>query len=875
VGAPRIPQAPPGEYATPRGGRPVLGTTKQDQKQKIDDIFADVDQDSLDGDCREEDSDQGPDYPDEGLGDPDQRAYYSDDQGLEVILEEPEDDYPPGASHSLRRVSGERRSLEGSEGIGSTEDESSDLCCQEEEEEDCGSSGVHSQDTPSRNTPINIKEYDDISSHRKEDRIQKDRSIDIYPETLRQRQRTMPSSADRVDIKNWNKYAEADRENKSAPDSNYLPSVKALRSQFEKERSASPRSSSPKSFSSGSSSHSTLQRASREASPLQRVSRETSPLQRSPCSSLQRKQSPSSLASSSQDGCNSSTLSSSCSLAGSSENLLDDELCDYDQPIEPIFCQFQNIESISSKPANGNYSPHDWDPRPLLKVLYELPKVSSKKNKKHSYVNIEGYLEKLPSGRKKSTFWNAWKRRYFVAKDGMLYYYPNSSCERASLKLSLMGGKVETMEGNLVGVDDGKGHYVVMRCGSREEADQWCSALSSQLAEDFQSQYVTPLPPSPSLLRDTVIIDIGSSSTRAGLLYGSATLPQLYFPSALAIDRATRRHTWGAAALAPAVRASSSVSYPVRQSHKISKYSMDLNAIASLLSKIFHDLKVDPKNFKLLISVPRMLNQVTQAELLRIIFEKFGCPGVSVMHQAVLALFSYNATSGVVVDIGERLDIVPIIDGYIVEGGVSRIPYGGARIADHLRAFLHTSNVSLGSDVESYLVRHIMERACYCAQHYNAEKSRCAANPDAFARGVSLREFFPSDDACPYERVELDFGRFQAPEGLFHPEAWGLDHPGLAKLVHRAIQECSMDARKELARSVYLSGGASLLAGLSQRLAGELDNLTPPSVRPRVHASPHRAHAAYLGGASLALSPMFASSLVLRQDWSRGRVRAD
>ena len=36
-------------------------------------------------------------------------------------------------------------------------------------------------------------------------------------------------------------------------------------------------------------------------------------------------------------------------------------------------------------------------------------------------VAIEGPLDKLPSGRRKATFWNAWKRRFFQAKDGYLY----------------------------------------------------------------------------------------------------------------------------------------------------------------------------------------------------------------------------------------------------------------------------------------------------------------------------------------------------------------------------------------------------------------------------------------------------------------------
>lgn len=36
--------------------------------------------------------------------------------------------------------------------------------------------------------------------------------------------------------------------------------------------------------------------------------------------------------------------------------------------------------------------------------------------------------------------------------------------------------------------------------------------------------------------------------------------------------------------------------------------------------------------------------------------------------------------------------------------------------------------------------------------------------------------------------ISLELGRFQVTEGLFHPEAWGLDNPGVQRLVNKAIQ---------------------------------------------------------------------------------------
>ncbi len=40
------------------------------------------------------------------------------------------------------------------------------------------------------------------------------------------------------------------------------------------------------------------------------------------------------------------------------------------------------------------------------------------------------------------------------------------------------------------------------------------------------------------------------------------------------------------------------------------------------------------------------------------------------------------------VNIGERVDVVPIVDGYIVEKGVYRLPYGGRQITEHLTRLL-------------------------------------------------------------------------------------------------------------------------------------------------------------------------------------------
>ena len=62
-----------------------------------------------------------------------------------------------------------------------------------------------------------------------------------------------------------------------------------------------------------------------------------------------------------------------------------------------------------------------WNPQKTLVHLYALPDVKETNDSLHTGApEMEGFLERLPPGKKKSTIWNSWKRQYFVAKAGLL-----------------------------------------------------------------------------------------------------------------------------------------------------------------------------------------------------------------------------------------------------------------------------------------------------------------------------------------------------------------------------------------------------------------------------------------------------------------------
>ena len=64
------------------------------------------------------------------------------------------------------------------------------------------------------------------------------------------------------------------------------------------------------------------------------------------------------------------------------------------------------------------------------------------------------------------------------------------------------------------------GHYLVVRAGTQQETDRWTLALRTHTVEDFSSTYVQPwpVPRVPALLKDSIVVDLGSRSVRAGIL---------------------------------------------------------------------------------------------------------------------------------------------------------------------------------------------------------------------------------------------------------------------------------------------------------------------------------------------------------------------
>lgn len=295
-----------------------------------------------------------------------------------------------------------------------------------------------------------------------------------------------------------------------------------------------------------------------------------------------------------------------------------------------------------------------------------------------------------------------------------------------------------------------------------------------------------------------------------------------------------------------------------------------LRALDSIITYVVMALDFDPRMTQLVLTLSPTIPEKDRVDLIELLFESHGFAGLCVQEQAILALYSYNTTSGIVVDIGDHIDIIPIIDGYVIEGGVTRLPFGGNAITESLSKLITARGIRYFSEIESYIIRLVKESLCFVAEDYSVTLSDCQDSAVAFTNAMDVDRFQLPDHR---KVITLDDDRFKGPEGLFSPSFWGKDVVGLHDHVWKAIQACPIDQRRQLAKSIYLSGGCTLLPGLPERLQKELNVLAGPGLPVEVHAGQSRQHAAFIGASVLSsLSSFRRVNVVTLEEWSEKGV---
>uniref|UniRef100_A0A0M3KAQ2 PH domain-containing protein n=1 Tax=Anisakis simplex TaxID=6269 RepID=A0A0M3KAQ2_ANISI len=327
-----------------------------------------------------------------------------------------------------------------------------------------------------------------------------------------------------------------------------------------------------------------------------------------------------------------------------------------------------------------------WNPKLLINKLYEVSYNPRKESKLNRFTNMEGHLDvPVDDQNQVVELQKSWTQKYFRTRDGRLQWFVSHFADDTPVgEVLLSGCEVDANrdEGTL-SIHGGRDHVkMIVRVPPTSNLfDKWRKAITSHSASSYLDSFVHPVyPPLPHITEKIAIIELGSCSIRAGVLTMEPSLPQTFFPNIALKKEDNSGIIVGADALIPENRQSGELIRPITAPDPtLERYTVDKPALKACFEKCVADLGIDPRRYRVcllhsflnmnatltevLLAIPQSIPTVLIADILKIVLEELQFSGVAISRQPSLILYSYDVSTGVVVDIGDRLNIVPVIDG--------------------------------------------------------------------------------------------------------------------------------------------------------------------------------------------------------------------
>ena len=381
-----------------------------------------------------------------------------------------------------------------------------------------------------------------------------------------------------------------------------------------------------------------------------------------------------------------------------------------------------------------------------------------------------------------------------------------------------------------------------------------------------------------------VVMDNGSCLFRAG--YPSESAPRVLIPSLVGLPRnkgvamaaGYREYEVGYGALEQ--QGNLDTSQPVRAGVVTNWHDME-----RLWSHvIYKELRIAPENFCFVISESTKNSEKDKERTLEMLMETFNAHSMYLGSTAVLALYSYGSTTGVVLDSGlDRTNVVPVHEGYPLSRHMTTSKIAGDALTSHLCSLLNAKGYGFSTRTEQALVNQVKESLCFVRD--------AAAGPgeEAAMAGAAADEGFQLPDG---QHIPMEDERFACTEVLFNHGLLGAQHvpktkvfdetgaeyqptinKGVSWMVYASINNCEQSLRRDLFNNVVLAGGSTLFPGMRLRIQQEVtqlykdmhpgEGLIPISI----HEMACRQHATWLGGCMLSQIAMFPHLTVTRDEY--------
>ncbi|XP_030750943.1 actin-3-like [Sitophilus oryzae] len=322
-----------------------------------------------------------------------------------------------------------------------------------------------------------------------------------------------------------------------------------------------------------------------------------------------------------------------------------------------------------------------------------------------------------------------------------------------------------------------------------------------------------------TLLKPTIVIDMGSGETKAGLAeneYPSCTIPT-------ALSSCDDTYNFGEEALER-----DRFTYPIQ--HGIVQ---NFDYVEKLFEHILvSQLRVSPAEHPVLLNQCPKNPQRDKEKLAELMFEKFDVPAVYEEINSVLTFYSSGRPAGLIVESGHGVtSVVPILSGYAISEAIMRLDVGGG-------------------DLDKYLVKLLSEKGYENIRPEEAQKIKenLCFIPEKDREYHDVENYLLPDG----RDLVLEKEKYHCTDPLFNPAlVEQYDTPGIHEMVFQSIFKCGLDLRRDFANNIILSGGNTLFNGFENRLKLEVEAKVPASMKVDVIADKDRKVFVWRGGSIL------------------------
>lgn len=240
---------------------------------------------------------------------------------------------------------------------------------------------------------------------------------------------------------------------------------------------------------------------------------------------------------------------------------------------------------------------------------------------------------------------------------------------------------------------------------------------------------------------------------------------------------------------------------------------VDWEKYETLMHYLFYsELKIVPEESSILITEAPLNSKENRAKLAETLFETFNVERIHIANTAMLGLYSYGKTSGMVLDSGFGVtSCVPVYEGFPLPHASLKISFGGENLSESLLSMIsHYINKNYKGIKGRLLADDIKEKLGYVALNSEEEEKHFLEN-----LGKEMDYHLPDGN-----KISLGPELFKHSELLFRPN--NDSQLSVSQIIIDCITKCDQDILGDIQENICLTGGTTLFKGFPDRLRNEL-----------------------------------------------------